>query len=146
MLMDTLLQKREDAEGFLQRLMRRSRRRRDIAGRCFLPARNLRESGLADDFRHHSGDRSYRYPFAASQRDSIVVFDSRAGTSIRESGFVKILMKILVAICTLGVGWLLGIYLLDWSVFWKTALFFLACWGIGHIVYSILRAIDKRYG
>ena len=59
---------------------------------------------------------------------------------------MKAFCKTLVAICTLGIGWLLGIYLLDWSVLWKVALFFLACWVTGHLVYSILRAIDKRYG
>ena len=58
---------------------------------------------------------------------------------------MKAFLKVLVAICTLFVGWLLGVYLLDWSVPWKVAFFVLACWGIGHIVYSILRAIDKRY-
>jgi len=63
-----------------------------------------------------------------------------------ESDFLKAFLKVLVAICTLVVGLLLGIYLLDWSVPWKVILFNLACWGIGHIVYSILRAIDKRYG
>ncbi len=63
-----------------------------------------------------------------------------------ESDFLKAFLKALVAICTLVVGWLLGIYLLDWSVPWKVTLFYLSCWGIGHIVYSILRAIDKRYG
>ena len=58
---------------------------------------------------------------------------------------MKTFLKIIVAICTLAVGLLLGIYLLDWSVLWKAALFFLACWAIGHIVYAILRAIDKRF-
>ena len=64
---------------------------------------------------------------------------------LKGNDFLKAFLKALVAICTLTVGWLLGVYLLDWFVSWKTALFLLACLGIGHIVYSILRVIDKRF-
>lgn len=59
---------------------------------------------------------------------------------------MKILLKTVVAIITLGLGWLLGIYLLDGAVLWKMGLFFAACWGIGQIVYAVLRAIDRQYG
>lgn len=58
---------------------------------------------------------------------------------------MKVFLKTIVALGALGVGWLLGIYLLDWLVAWRVILFFVACWGIGHIVYSILRVIDKRF-
>lgn len=58
---------------------------------------------------------------------------------------MKIFLKIVIALLTLSIGWLLGTFLLDWSKLWKVALFYLACWGIGHVIYSILRVIDKRY-
>lgn len=59
---------------------------------------------------------------------------------------MKIFLKSVIAVLTLTIGGVLGIYLLDWSELWKVALFYLACWGIGHIVYSILRVVDKLYG
>lgn len=58
---------------------------------------------------------------------------------------LKVLLKGVIFICSLGMGWLLGIYLLDWAVYWKVMLFYLICWGIGHIVYSLFRAIDKLF-
>ena len=59
---------------------------------------------------------------------------------------LRVLLKFLMAVCTLGAGWLLGIYLLDWSVPWRVSVFLMACWGIGHFVYFVLRKIDKRFG
>lgn len=59
---------------------------------------------------------------------------------------MKLFLKAFVSMCTLGVGVLLGIYLLDWSVLWKVTLFYFVCWGAGHLVYALFRAIDRRFG
>lgn len=59
---------------------------------------------------------------------------------------MKSLLKGIIAAGTLGVGVLLGIYLLDGLILWKMLLFFLACWGIGRGVYALLRVVDKRFG
>lgn len=58
---------------------------------------------------------------------------------------MKKFLKYIVAIFTVIIGFLLGIYLLDGLAIWRVALFLLVCWGMGHVVYYILRVIDKRY-
>lgn len=54
-------------------------------------------------------------------------------------------LKYIVVIVTIMIGFLLGIYLLDRLVIWRVALFLMVCWGMGHVVYYILRVIDRQY-
>lgn len=55
------------------------------------------------------------------------------------------LLKVIVAILTVTTGVLLGIYLLDISVWWRVVLFAASCTATGYLVYAILRAIDAKF-
>ena len=58
---------------------------------------------------------------------------------------MKIILKVLVALITVTVGWFLGIVLLGDLIWWKILVFAGACVVIGQLVYKLLRIIDKRY-
>ena len=58
---------------------------------------------------------------------------------------MRIFLKSITALLTVFIGVVLGIYLLDGFVYWKIPLWSLACAGVGNVIYSVLRAIDKRY-
>ena len=58
---------------------------------------------------------------------------------------MRMFLKGMVAIATLAVGWLMGIYLLDYSKMWTIMAFGIVCYGVGHGTYWVLRRIDKRY-
>ena len=58
---------------------------------------------------------------------------------------MKKVIKFVVAVATVAVGIVLGLVLLVGFVPWKIPLFALACWGIGHGVYSLLRFIDRKF-
>ena len=58
---------------------------------------------------------------------------------------MRMVLKTAVAVATVAVGLLMGIYVLDYEHIWTVTLFAAACYGMGHSVYWILRKIDKRY-
>ena len=59
---------------------------------------------------------------------------------------MRIFLKTIVAILTLALGAVMGIYLLDGFEIVNMIVWLLACNVIGHAVYKLLRVIDKRYG
>jgi len=60
---------------------------------------------------------------------------------------LRIFLKAITAILTVAVGVAMGIWMLDGfeSEYWKIGIWSIACAGIGKFVFSILRAIDRRY-
>lgn len=58
---------------------------------------------------------------------------------------MKIILKALVALITVMVGGILGIALLSGYIWWKVLLFLSACYLIGHLIYGLLRVIDKNF-
>ena len=58
---------------------------------------------------------------------------------------MRILLKAIVAIATVAIGVLLGIYLFDYSKIWTIMVFGIVCYCVGHGTYWVLRRIDKRY-
>ena len=58
---------------------------------------------------------------------------------------MKIVIKIVVAVATVAIGIVLGQVLLVGFVPWKISLWAIACCGIGHGAYSLLRFIDRKF-
>lgn len=58
---------------------------------------------------------------------------------------MKIVLKVMVALIAVAIGFFAGMVLLNGWVLWKVLVFAGICALTGQLVYKLLRVIDKRY-
>ena len=58
---------------------------------------------------------------------------------------MRVFLKVIVAIFTLAISVIMGIFLLKELEVLNIIVFILACHAIGNVVYKLLRGIDKRF-
>ena len=57
----------------------------------------------------------------------------------------RLVVKSIIVILAVEIGLWAGIYLLDYGRIWSVVVFVIACFGVGQIVYRLLRIIDMKY-
>ena len=58
---------------------------------------------------------------------------------------MRIALKSMVVVPACALAVVMGIYFLDGFEFLKVLIWSLCCIGLGHVIYALLRIIDKKY-
>ena len=58
---------------------------------------------------------------------------------------MRVLLKTIVAVFAYVLSWFWGVYMLSDMEIHKTIIWGLSCGALGHIIYYLMRIIDKKY-